>query len=158
MRIQSPVLFPLREIALDPPEPSFGRQGNCLLGRRDGTLRISQRGLDLASLGAGSRRACLAGLERAVVCLGENASAVEHAVQTHAPKIKVDYVYSPPSLWRNLANSILMCKAAFKTDEPLLIVRADQLYDWRLLRKIVCAPFVPGIDAFALVDLSLIHI
>ena len=25
-----------------------------------------------------------AGLERAVVCLGENASAVEHAVQTHA--------------------------------------------------------------------------
>ena len=74
-----------------------------------------------------------AGLERAVVCLGENASAVEHAVQTHAPKIKVDYVYSPPSLWRNLANSIIAARTAFPGSEPLLVLRADQLYDWRVL-------------------------
>ena len=99
-----------------------------------------------------------AGLERAVVCLGENASAVEHAVQTHAPKIKVDYVYSPPSLWRNLANSIIAARTAFPGSEPLLVLRADQLYDWRVLRRIADAPFsgggsaAGGLDAFALVD------
>ena len=99
-----------------------------------------------------------AGLERAVVCLGENASAVEHAVQTHAPKIKVDYVYSPPSLWRNLANSIIAARTAFPGSEPLLVLRADQLYDWRVLRRIADAPFSGGgsasggLDAFALVD------
>ena len=95
---------------------------------------------------------CRAGLERAVVAVGEGAELIEAAVREAELPMQVDYVTVPPSLWRNLANSILMCKAAFKTDEPLLIVRADQLYDWRLLRKIVCAPFVPGIDAFALVD------
>ena len=99
-----------------------------------------------------------AGLERAVVCLGENASAVEHAVQTHAPKIKVDYVYSPPSLWRDLANSIIAARIAFPGSEPLLVLRADQLYDWRVLRRIADAPFsgggsaAGGLDAFALVD------
>ena len=35
--------------------------------------------------------------------------------------------------------------------EPLLIVRADQLYDFRLLRKIADAPFTRDLDAFALV-------
>lgn len=95
---------------------------------------------------------CRAGLERAVVAVGEGAELIETAVREAELPMQVSYVTVPPSLWRNLANSILMCKAAFKTDEPLLIVRADQLYDWRLLRKIVCAPFVPGMDAFALVD------
>jgi len=95
---------------------------------------------------------CRAGLERAVVAVGDGAELIESAVREAELPIQVSYVTVPPSLWRNLANSILMCKAAFKTDEPLLIVRADQLYDWRVLRKIACAPFVPGIDAFALVD------
>ena len=95
---------------------------------------------------------CRAGLERAVVAVGDGAELIEAAVREAELPIQVSYVTVPPSLWRNLANSILMCKAAFKTDEPLLIVRADQLYDWRVLRKIACAPFVPGIDAFALVD------
>ena len=95
---------------------------------------------------------CRAGLERAVVAVGDGAELIETAVREAELPIQVSYVTVPPSLWRNLANSILMCKAAFKTDEPLLIVRADQLYDWRVLRKIACAPFVPGIDAFALVD------
>ena len=95
---------------------------------------------------------CRAGLERAVVAVGDGAELIETAVREAELPIQVSYVTVPPSLWRNLANSILMCKAAFKTDEPLLIVRADQLYDWRVLRKIACAPFVPGIDAFALID------
>ena len=87
-----------------------------------------------------------------MVAVGDGAELIETAVREAELPIQVSYVTVPPSLWRNLANSILMCKAAFKTDEPLLIVRADQLYDWRVLRKIACAPFVPGIDAFALVD------
>ena len=113
-------------------------------------LTVDQRPLVLHLL-IGLQRA---GLERAVVAVGEGAELIEAAVREAELPMQVDYVMVPPSLWRNLANSILMCKAAFKTDEPLLIVRADQLYDWRLLRKIACAPFAPGIDAFALVDLA----
>ena len=78
----------------------------------------------------------------------------------HTLKIKVDYVYSPPSLWRNLANSIIAARTAFPGSEPLLVLRADQLYDWRVLRRIADAPFDTDprsaprrlIDAFAPVD------
>ena len=67
-------------------------------------------------------------------------------------------MYSPPSLWRNLANSIIAARTAFPGSEPLLVLRADQLYDWRVLRRIADAPFSGGgsasggLDAFALVD------
>jgi hypothetical protein len=96
-----------------------------------------------------------AGLERAVVAVGEHAESIEAAVRGSRLTLRVDYVAVPPSVWRNLANSILMCKASFKgSEEPFLIVRADQLYDWRLLHKMACAPFAPGRDAFALVDMA----
>ena len=78
---------------------------------------------------------CRAGLERAVVAVGDGAELIETAVREAELPIQVSYVTVPPSLWRNLANSILMCKAAFKTDEPLLIVRSDYLFDWRLLQR-----------------------
>ena len=72
-------------------------------------------------------------------------------------KIKIDFVYltigsAAGTYWRNLANSILAARAAFPSKDPLLIVRADQLYDWRLLRKVRHVRFQPGIDAFALID------
>ena len=52
---------------------------------------------------------CRAGLERAVVAVGEGAELIEAAVREAELPMQVDYVTVPPSLWRNLANSILMC-------------------------------------------------
>ena len=43
--------------------------------------------------------------------------------------------------------------ARITSDDPFLIVRADQLYDWRLLRKVACeVEFRLGVDAVALID------
>ena len=39
------------------------------------------------------------------------------------------------------ANSVIAARAAFPGKAPLLIVRADNLYDSRLLRRIAAAPF-----------------
>jgi hypothetical protein len=49
--------------------------------------------------------------------------------------LKVDFVWltlgSAGAAWHNLANSIIAARTAFRDEtEPLLIVRADQLYDW----------------------------
>ena len=78
-----------------------------------------------------------AGITRAVVTLGEAAASIEAAVQAYPFKsLKVDFLYSSRTLWYNLTSSIIAARAAFPGNEPLLIVRADQLYDWRLLRKI----------------------
>ena len=93
-----------------------------------------------------------AGVVRTVVALGENAARIEQCINNAGLSMMINYVHVPPSLWRNLANSLLMARVAFPTAEPLLIVRADQLYDWRLLRKMVTCSFTRGIDAFALID------
>ena len=93
-----------------------------------------------------------AGIKHAVVALGENAKQIRTAVEAASLQLHIEYVYVPPSLWRNLANSISVARAAFTTDEPFLIVRADHLFDWRLLRKMVRSSLPRGIDALVLVD------
>ena len=94
-----------------------------------------------------------AGFESAVVAVGENASQIVDAIQAAKVTIKVDYIFVPPHLWRTLANSIICARIAFPADEPFLIIRADQLYDWQLLHRVrVQAKFEDGIEAFALID------
>lgn len=73
--------------------------------------------------------------------------------------LQIDFVYltlgsTAGSVWRNLANSVIAARAAFTGTAPLLVVRADNLYDFRLLRKIATAPFGGSrrLEAFALVD------
>ena len=87
---------------------------------------------------------------------------LEYGRQNHFPKLSGDEIarvelIEGDVLDTSTSEADVVCAFnfsyfCFKTDEPLLIVRADQLYDWRVLRKIACAPFVPGIDAFALID------
>ena len=73
-------------------------------------LRIEMTPLVLHLL-AGLQRA---GVERAVVAVGEDAEAMEAAVEEQKFDLQIDYVYVLPSMWRNLANSILISRAAFK--------------------------------------------
>ena len=78
-----------------------------------------------------------AGIERAVVVLGEDGDSIVRAVQ-EAPDLRlmVNYVHAPPSTWCSLANSIRLARAAFATsDEPLLIVRAERIEAPSLPRK-----------------------
>lgn len=103
-----------------------------------------------------------AGIERAVVTLGHDAAQVAECVTAYGfTHMKIDFVYltlgSPVgAVWRNLANSVIAARAAFSGKAPLLIVRADHLYDGRLLRKIASVPFPGGaqqrFEAYALVD------
>ena len=101
-----------------------------------------------------------AGIERVVVTLGHDATNVAECVTAYGfTRMAVDFVYltlgnAAGAVWRNLASSVIAARAAFSgKDEPLLIVRADNLYDGRLLKKIVAAPFnTTGFEAFALVD------
>ena len=107
-----------------------------------------------------------AGIERAVVTLGHDAAKVAECVTAYGfTHMQIDFVYltlgsAVGALWRNLANSVIAARAAFTGTEPLLIVRADNLYDGRLLRKIAEAPFgrVGGFggkrrfEAYALAD------
>ena len=46
-----------------------------------------------------------AGIQRVVVALGENAKQIEQAVRSAGLLLMINYVYVPPQLWRNLANS-----------------------------------------------------
>ena len=93
-----------------------------------------------------------AGFESAVVALGENASQIAAAIQQALKaglSIQVIYVYVPPTRWRSLANSIICARMAFPGDEPFLIIRADQLYNWRLLHRVrpggrLCLPRAQG--------------
>ena len=93
-----------------------------------------------------------AGFDLAVIALGENSAQIVAAVQSAGLQLMVNYVYVPSTVWRTLANSIICARIAFPTDAPFLIVRADQLYDWRLLRAVRAVKFEPGIDAFSLID------
>ena len=96
--------------------------------------------------------------QRAVLVLGENGTMIERAVTLQRfSRIQLDFIFpsgsgSSEKRWHNFANSIVAARAAFPGDKPLIIVRADQLYDWRLLRKIADAPFAADVDAFALID------
>lgn len=102
----------------------------------------------------------LAGITRAVVTLGHDAAQVAECVTAYGfTKLKIDFVYltigsAVGAVWRNLASSVIAARAAFSGDAPLLIVRADNLYDARLLRRIAEAPFGKGdrFEAYALVD------
>lgn len=93
-----------------------------------------------------------AGITRAVVALGENATQIEQAVTNARLNMLINFVFVPTSVWRNLANSIMFSRIAFPTDDPFLIVRADQLYDWRVLAKVANAPIDRDVEAVALID------
>jgi len=100
-----------------------------------------------------------AGVERAVVTLGHDAAQIAECVTAYRfTRLRIDFVYltigTVGGVWRNLANSVLAARTAFEGPAPLLIVRADNLYDPRLLRQIATAPFGTsrGLKAFALVD------
>lgn len=100
-----------------------------------------------------------AGLNRVVITLGHNASQVADCVQAYGFRtLKIDFIYMTigkvKGTWSNLASSIIAARAAFRGDEPLLIVRGDQLYDSRLLRKLADAPLAKDLHAFALIDVS----
>ena len=101
-----------------------------------------------------------AGIERAVVTLGHNAAQVAECIAEYGfTQLQIDFVYltlgsAVGTVWRNLANSVIAARTAFTGAAPLLIVRADNLYDVRLLRKIAQAPFdrERRFEAYALVD------
>ena len=106
-----------------------------------------------------------AGFERAVITLGHDAAAIAECVTGYGfERLQVDFVYltlgsatdGKHSTWRNLASSVIAARTAFSGPDPLLIVRAEQLYDWRLLRKIADAPFDTDnrFEAYALVDVT----
>ena len=103
-----------------------------------------------------------AGVERAVITLGHDAAQVADCVTAYRfTRMKIDFVYltlgsAVGAVWRNLASSVIAARAAFSGDAPLLIVRADNLYDARLLRRIAEAPFGKDkrFEAYALVDAS----
>ena len=101
-----------------------------------------------------------AGIERAVVTLGHNATQVAECVTEYGfTRLHIDFVYltlgsAVGAVWCSLANSVIAARALFTGKEPLIIVRADNLYDCRLLRKIADAPFGKNrrLQAYALVD------
>lgn len=102
-----------------------------------------------------------AGIERAVVTLGHDATNVAECVTAYGfTHLQIDFVYltlgsATGTVWRNLANSVIAARTSFAgSTDPLLIVRADNLYDSRLLRRIAEAPFDADgqLEAFALVD------
>ena len=119
----------------------------CALTSRDSecVLRVDMRPLMLHLL-AGLE---MAGVVRVVVTLGHDAAQVAECVTAYGfARLAIDFVYltlgsSAGSQWRNTANSVLAARALFAGEEPLLILRADHLYDARLLRKIADAPLVP---------------
>jgi len=101
-----------------------------------------------------------AGIKRAVVTLGERATEVAACVTDYRfTRLRIDFVYLTlgQALGHvgSIANSVIATRSAFTGGAPLLIVRADNLYDPRLLRKIADAPFGAQqrpFEAFALVD------
>ena len=102
-----------------------------------------------------------AGVERAVVVLGTGAERIKDSVMQefvgseNAKKMKVEFLWGVDVNWgSSLANNIMAARAAFSGDEPLLIVRSDYLFDWKLLKMMVNCAFSKGltVDAYALVD------
>ena len=53
---------------------------------------------------------CRAGLERAVVAVGEGAELIETAVREAELPMQVSYVTVPPSLWRCFITEILKAR------------------------------------------------
>ena len=95
------------------------------------------------------------GIRRAVVVLGVGADDLATALKLEQfTTLRVEFLWGVEFNWgSSLANSIMAARAAFDPNGgPLLIVRSDYLYDWRLLQKMACARFSRGVDAFALVD------
>mmetsp|Transcript_13758 Transcript_13758/g.26867 ORF Transcript_13758/g.26867 Transcript_13758/m.26867 type:complete len:833 (+) Transcript_13758:196-2694(+) len=93
------------------------------------------------------------GIERTVVALGQGANAIVESVRRHPFNMQVDFVWGNEFAWGSaLANSIMAARSAFQDNEPLLIVRSDYLFDWRLLQKMATVRFTRDIDVFALVD------
>lgn len=95
-----------------------------------------------------------AGIERAVVVLGMGAEKLFDSVkQEHFENLKVQFIWGVEVNWgSSLANNILAAKSAFAGDEPLLIVRSDYLFDWRLLQRMARCTFDRDVSAFALID------
>ena len=99
-----------------------------------------------------------AGVSRAVVVLGVGAEQlVETVKQEHFRTLVVEFLWGVQVNWgSSLANNIMAARSAFvANDEPLLIVRSDYLFDWRLLDRMVgTADYFAqgGVDACALVD------
>ena len=123
---------------------------------KDAVLSVDMRPLVIHLLAALE----IAGIERAVVTLGHNATLVAECVTEYGFKrMQIDFVFltlgsAVGAVWCSLANSVIAARALFTGKEPLLIVRADNLYDCRLLRKIADAPFGKErrFQAYALVD------
>ena len=95
-----------------------------------------------------------AGIERAVVVLGAGAEQLVDALkQERFASMKIDTVIGVDIHWgSSLANNIMAARAAFPADEPLLIVRSDYLFDWRLLRRMARCTFDKQTSAFGLID------
>ena len=95
----------------------------------------------------------LAGIDHTVISLGDNSTQIMDAVAAANLSIMIEYVFVPPTVWRTLANSINSARRVMASDaSPFLIIRADQVYDWRLIRKLASVRFTRDIDAYALVD------
>ena len=60
-----------------------------------------------------------AGITRAVVALGENATQIEQAVTNARLNMLINFVFVPTSVWRNLANSIMFSRIAFPNRRPV---------------------------------------
>lgn len=120
-------------------------------------LRVDMRPLVIHLL-AGLEQA---GIARVVITLGHDAAQVAECVTAYGfASLQIDFVYltlgsSAGAVWSNLANSVIAARGIFTGKAPLLILRADHLYDARLLRIIADAPLSPtgrGCQAFALID------
>jgi len=69
------------------------------------------------------------------------------------PRMIVKFIWGVEFNWGSTyANNVMTARSAFEGDEPLLIVRADYLFDWRLLHKMARCAFTSTVDAFALID------
>ena len=102
-----------------------------------------------------------AGVERTVVVLGTGAEKIADSVKSEfmgsesAHRMKVEFLWGVDVNWgSSLANNIMAARTAFTGSEPLLIVRSDYLFDWRLLRQMASCVFGAdkSVDAYALID------
>lgn len=95
-----------------------------------------------------------AGIERVIVVLGVGVEKLVELVQAESfPRMIVKFIWGVEFNWGSTyANNVMTARSAFEGDEPLLIVRADYLFDWRLLHKMAGCAFTSTVDAFALID------
>ena len=95
-----------------------------------------------------------AGIDRVIVVLGVGVEKLVELVQAESfPRMIVKFIWGVEFNWGSTyANNVMTARSAFEGDEPLLIVRADYLFDWRLLHKMARCAFTSTVDAFALID------